>query len=603
MRPHRRGMRRRPAPVRRTRLLGSRRWLRFGLLVGNGLAQAAAAALTALAVQQAFGQLAIGETSAGSVDPLPLLAVTALLGVATTGQAWLRAAERIMAERLGQSYVHELRLELFDHLTAISPRFLTGATTGSISLRFVGDVSALRRWVSLGLSRLAVSLTMVVGALIALALIRPILALASTVAVIIGAALAVGQGDGLREAERQARRRRSRLAGRVTELVATTVAMQVNGAVGRERSRLQRLSDGLQDAMVVRAGRLGRLTAVAEATTGLATGLVLITGLTIGLPAPEVAAAMAVVALLIPQVRGLARVHQYRQAAQVADGAIDRFLARPTGFHPLPTNDGDADAAPRPVVSVSSVGGSPSPGRGRLELDDVSVGTAVHSVSATIAPGTTVAIVGGNGAGKSTLLALLARLVDPNKGSVRLDGVNVRSLPGDDLRRRVSYAGVDAGLLRGSLRRNLTYRSPDVDDDALHEVVRACGLLPLIGGLPDGLATRIDEGGRNLSTGQRQRVQLARALMGGPDILLLDEADANLDAETTHLVDRLVAARTGTTVLATHRRETAAAADIVWCLDGGRLLAAGPPSELLAPGGAAHAVFAPPARVPDTISA
>ncbi|MEM9134429.1 MAG: ABC transporter ATP-binding protein [Actinomycetota bacterium] len=584
---------------RRTRLLGSRRWLRVALLVGNGLAQAAAAALTAVAVQRAFTVMTGGSPEATSVDPLAVLAVTAMLAVATAGQAWLRAAERVVAERLGQSYVHELRLELFDHLASISPRLLSGATTGAIGLRFVGDVSALRRWISLGVARLAVSATMVTGTLIALALIRPILALAAGLAVIIGGALTMGQGDELREAERQARRRRSRLAGRVTELVATTVAVQVNGAVGRERTRLRRLSDNLQEAMVRRADRLGRLTAVAEATTGLAAGLVLVTGLATGLPASEVAAAMAVMSLLVPQVRGLARVHHHRQSAVVANDAIDRFLARPTGFHPLPSTEPDASTTVELVVRRGIRGCH----GGRLELDEVSMGGAVSSVTATIPAGTTVAIVGGNGAGKSTLLALLARLVDPNHGAVRLDGVNIRSLAGDDLRRRVAYAGVDAGLLRGSLRRNLTYRAPDADDLSLHAVVRACGLSPLIGSLPDGLGTRIDEGGRNLSAGQRQRIQLARALLGGPDVLLLDEADANLDADTSRLLDRVVADRVGTTVLATHRPETAATADIVWCLDGGRLVAAGPPAELLAPGGAAHAVFSPTGVLPDTLSA
>ncbi|MEO1062824.1 MAG: ABC transporter ATP-binding protein [Actinomycetota bacterium] len=287
---------------------------------------------------------------------------------------------------------------------------------------------------------------------------------------------------------------------------------------------------------------------------------------------------MTVVGLLIPQLRGLSRVQEYRQKQQVAVAAIRRFMDRPTLLtEPL---------GPRPLP----------PGPGRLRAHRLSIGI-VDEVTVELPAGHTAAIVGPNGSGKSTLISAIARLVDLERGSVELDGTDLAEVSLADARSAIGISAPDLPLMRGSLRRNLTYRHPDAVPAELDWVIELCDLRPLIGSLPGGLDHRIEEGGTNLSSGQRQRLMLARALLGCPRLLLLDEADANLDAATTTIVDRVIAAHLGSCIVVTHRPERLAAADHVWHLDGGRLVEHGRTADLLAADSRTVALFAPDRRV------
>jgi ABC-type multidrug transport system fused ATPase/permease subunit len=255
-------------------------------------------------------------------------------------------------------------------------------------------------------------------------------------------------------------------------------------------------------------------------------------------------------------------VQEYWQGACVSREAIQRFLDRPTM---------QRDADPVPLEA----------GPGRLEIEALTLEGAIVDVDAVVEAGSTVAIVGPNGAGKSTLLALVARMVDPDSGTVRLDGQDLATASIEDVRDAIGFVAADLPLLRGSLRRNLTYRQPKADDGEIADIATRCGLDGLIGRLDEGYESRIAEGGRDLSSGERQRVLLARALLGHPPVLLLDEADANLDPATTGLVDRVLREYDGTTLIVTHRHQRLASADAVWFIDDGHLVESGPPDVLL----------------------
>jgi ATP-binding cassette subfamily B protein len=129
-------------------------------------------------------------------------------------------------------------------------------------------------------------------------------------------------------------------------------------------------------------------------------------------------------------------------------------------------------------------------------------------------------------------------------------------------------------LLRGSVERNLRYRHPDATDEELARVVELCGLGDVLAELPDGLRSRVRDGGVNLSAGQRQRLALARALLGEPRVLLLDEPDANLDVSAREAVDRVIRNRRGhsTILVVSHRAEALALADVSWRLENGRIV-------------------------------
>lgn len=549
-------------------VLAAGRWVMLLALTVNGLVQAAAAIGAALAVERAFAALAAPTRS-----PREIALVAAGLLVAAVVSAGLRARERVDGERLGQHYTHDLRMSLFTHLTAMSPRAVASRSQGATALRFIGDLTAVRKWISLGLSRMCVAGTMTVATITALALVDRALALATGLAALVGAAGAVREGPALRDATQQARRRRARLAGGVTEAIVAVGVVQANNAVGRERRRVRKHSRRLRNAMVVRARRLGRLQAVAEGTGAGATAALLLTGLVVGIGAPQVAAGMTVVGLLVPQLRGLARVQEYRQGHVVAVAAITRFLDRP------------------PQLSEPAEPTDLAPGPGALALRGASLGP-VLDVTVAVPAGQTVAVVGPNGAGKSTLFAMIGRLVDLDTGSVSLDGTDLATVPLTQTHGAVGMAGPDLPLMKGSLRRNLTYRHRDASTEELLAVLRRCDLVGLLATLPDGLDTRIAEGGSNLSSGQRQRILLARAVLGQPRLLLLDEADANLDAATMTVLDAVLAAHEGTALVITHRRDRVARADVVWHLADGRLVESGSPRELLSGTGPTARLFA-----------
>lgn len=188
-------------------------------------------------------------------------------------------------------------------------------------------------------------------------------------------------------------------------------------------------------------------------------------------------------------------------------------------------------------------------------------------------PGSVVAVTGLNGSGKSTLLALAARLVEPEAGRVTLGGQDLSGVAQASLRQAVSLVMPDLPLLRGDVEHNLRYRDPDADDAELERVRALTGLDEVLAQLPDGTATKVVEGGRSLSAGQRTRLALARALVGDPPVLLLDEVEANLDVGAVDAMHRVLGDRRGrcTTIVVTHRPELVAQADEVWRLEDGRL--------------------------------
>ncbi len=519
--------------------------------------QAALAALTAWLTRLIFDRL-------GRTDD-DVLTAAALLAVIAVGSAWLRARERLEAERLGQDYVHDLRLRLYRHLGRLSPRQLQRRGKGGILLRFVGDLSALRQWLSLGIARLTVAGVVTSVALATLAWLDPWIG--GACALILGgsAALAYWMGGRLEDASRQARKQRARLANNVSEQTAALAVVKAFGQLRRERRRLERQSLALQRAMLARARAIGRLRAVSEGSSALAVAAVLLVGTwEVGRQATSpgtVAAALAVIGLLTPYLRDLGRVHEYWLNARVAREKIEQFLALPVVIpkhrQPLP------------------------PGPGTLVLENVAVEGSLAPCNARIDGGATVALVGPNGAGKSTLLSVIARLLPPDQGRILLDGADLNRIKTVDLRRAVGIVSADLPLLRGSVRRNLRYRWPRAPEEEVAKVIRLCQLEEVLAELPQGEDTRLTEGGGNLSLGQRQRLMLARALLGTPRLLLLDEVDANLDPVAGALIDRLLQDYPGTILIVTHRLQRLDHVDQIWYLEDGRLLESGPPQRLL----------------------
>jgi ABC-type multidrug transport system fused ATPase/permease subunit len=211
----------------------------------------------------------------------------------------------------------------------------------------------------------------------------------------------------------------------------------------------------------------------------------------------------------------------------------------------------------------------------------------LHSVSFRVAPGEKVALVGPSGSGKTTIVSLIPRFYDVAAGHVLIDGHDVRDVTVPSLRRHIGMVLQDPILFSGSVRENILYGKPWATNDEVIEAARAANALEFITSMPNGFDSEVGERGGFLSGGQRQRITIARAFLKDPKILILDEATANLDPESEHLIQgamkRLIVGRT--TFIIAHRLSTVINADRILVLAAGKVVESGTHHQLLANGG------------------
>jgi NHLM bacteriocin system ABC transporter peptidase/ATP-binding protein len=213
----------------------------------------------------------------------------------------------------------------------------------------------------------------------------------------------------------------------------------------------------------------------------------------------------------------------------------------------------------------------------------------IHNLSVTIAPGMRVALVGASGSGKSTLARLIAGLLQPSQGLILFDGYPLQAIPRRVMVNSLAMVQQEIAIYGMTIRENLLLWRDDVGEEALQEACRDAQLLEVIEALPDGLSTRLTEGGRNLSGGQRQRLELARALLQDPTILILDEATSALDTATEQRLEEALRRRACTQIVVAHRLSTVRDADLILVLDRGQVVQRGRHAELMADRDGAYA--------------
>jgi ATP-binding cassette, subfamily B, bacterial len=254
------------------------------------------------------------------------------------------------------------------------------------------------------------------------------------------------------------------------------------------------------------------------------------------------------------------------------------------------------DTEPEMVDAPDAI--DPGTLRGEIELEGVwfSYGEegesgedtwALRDVDLHVPPGQTLALVGATGAGKSTFAKLVARFYDPQKGTVRVDGHDLRTLRQRALRRQLGIVPQEGFLFSGSVRENVAFGRPEASDEEIEAAIAAVGATEFVAALPDGLETQVGERGVQLSAGQRQLVAFARALLAEPRILILDEATSNVDVRTEKTIERglerLLHGRTA--IVIAHRLSTIRRAGKIVVLEQGKIAEQGTHDELIAAGG------------------
>ena len=538
------------------RILAEGRGRGIALVAVLALGQAAAAGMAAFATRDVFAAFHDG------VEILPVVALS-LVALAGLIIAVLRVIERVVAERVGQNYAASLRLKLFMHLTQMSARDVGDRRSGELAMRFVGDLSAVRSWISLGIARLISSSIVLPVACAVLFLLNPALGMAASIPFAVGVGLMILVGPRLGPAHRRLRERRARLAADMTERIPHAPELRLLGRTRTEAARLKRRTQKLIASAMDRARAAAILRAVPDAVSGIAAALVFLVALRNGVPTAETAGALAALGLMIQPMRDLAGVWDRHRAWVAARDKCIKMLAKPK-------------------LRRSRIGsGEPLPESPQaLRFSDVSTGL-LADIAIEATAGQKVAIVGGNGVGKSTLLSLAAGLERPIEGEVTLGSRAPSSLSAPERRRVIALVGARSPILAGSLRRALTMGvAGRPDDAAILAKAETFGLKDVIDRV-GGLDGRVAEAGRSLSSGEARRVLLTRAALSAPTLMLLDEPDDALDTDGVALVARLVRQSDATTLLVTHNIELARRMDQIWMVSGGRIVEVGAPEAVL----------------------
>jgi ATP-binding cassette subfamily B multidrug efflux pump len=239
------------------------------------------------------------------------------------------------------------------------------------------------------------------------------------------------------------------------------------------------------------------------------------------------------------------------------------------------------------VIDQPDPGAWPETGAPRVAFEHVRFGyggeAELEDIELTVMPGERLGIIGGTGAGKSTLISLIPRFYDVTGGCVRVDGVDVRAMPINSLRARIGIVPQNAVLFTGTIRDNMRWRKPDATDQQIWKALETAQAAGFIRQHPEGLDAPVNQGGRNFSGGQRQRLTIARALVGDPDILILDDSASALDYATDAALRQALADQAGgmTLFMVSQRVHTVRGCDRILVLDEGRIAGLGTHEALL----------------------
>ncbi|GAA0282647.1 hypothetical protein GCM10009539_83310 [Cryptosporangium japonicum] len=490
------------------------------------------------------------------------------------GRGLLRYVERLVGHDATFRILAALRSRVYARLERLGPAALPAFRRGDLLARFVADVDQIQdRYLRI---RLPFAIAVVVGVLSVLgaAVLLPAAGAALAVALLIGGVvvpwLTVRTAE---RAERETVADRAALTTSAVELLQGAPELIAHGAAGARLRALDELDRRLERS----AARSAWATGLAAALTALATGGAVLAALAAGASAVEggrLDPVLLAVVVLLPlaafetvtglpvAARSLARVRESdARLAEIvaAEPPVTAGSARPDGVFPL----------------VLSGVGARWPGASTAALTDVDL---------RVDAGRRIAVVGASGAGKSTLAALLVRFLDPSAGTFTLAGRPVQYFDPDAVRERIGWCAQDAHLFDTSIRDNLRVARPEAGEPELFAALDAARIADWVRSLPAGLDTPVGERGTRVSGGQRQRLALARVVLAGFPVVVLDEPTANLDPPTADALtlDLLAATEGRATVLITHRLAGCEHADEIVVLDGGRIVQRGTHDALLA---------------------
>ena len=517
----------------------------------------------------------------------PLLAILTIpiyiVRLMSVSRAGSRYAERVVSHNVTFRLLAQLRTWVYRRLEPLAPAYLHKQRSGDMLTRIVADVDELQNVYLRIVSPIIVAIIISLLTFALFSIFSPVLAWDAVAFLIItGCGVPLLSGILTRGLGKRQLAIRGELNAQIVDGIQGVQDLLAYGQAAtqlRSVATLEKKLDQIQQRMAVIAG-------LQQALNDLLMNLALWSLLILAIPL-VVAKAIAGVYLAFLALVILASFEAVQPLAEAFQKLGHSVAAGERLFKVTDTNPQVQEpVAPLPVPSNT-------PGRFSLEFDHVHFayqsdeGEVVHDISFEVSTGKRVAIVGASGAGKSTLINLALRFWDPDRGTIRLNGHDIRQYALGDLRGLIGVVSQDTYLFNDTMRGNLLLARPEASDSEIEQALEQAQLTAFIQQLPKGLATWVGEQGLRLSGGERQRLAIARALLKDAPLLVLDEATANLDPMTEHtLLDALDMLMQGrTTLVITHRLVRMERMDEILVLDEGSIRERGTHEQLLRSGG------------------
>jgi ATP-binding cassette, subfamily B, bacterial len=501
---------------------------------------------------------------------IALSVITSVIGVLQT----------LISNQVGQRVMHDLRASVYAHLQRMSLAFFTHTRTGEVQSRIANDIGGIDSVVTSTATSIVQNVTTVIATTVAMFVLDWQLAVFSWILLPFFVWLTRRVGE---ERRRIQSVRQSRLADMST-LVEESLSVSgilLGKTMGRSPVLVRRFSDESEELadLEVRARMAGRwrMASVQMSFAIMPAFVYLFAGLTGGsvISIGTVVAFTTLQTRLLFPIQSLLSVGLEVQTSLALFGRIFEYLDLPVDIVERP--------GARALTEV----------RGEVRLENVWFRYApdarwtLQEINAEVPPGTRTALVGETGSGKTTLAYLVARLYEPERGCVSIDGVDIRDVTLQSLAATVGLVSQETYLFHASIRENLRFACPEASDEEIEDAARAAQIHQLISSLPEGYDTPVGERGYRFSGGEKQRMAIARTVLRNPPVLILDEATSALDTETERAVQQALdeLARGRTTIAIAHRLSTIRDSDQILVLDAGRIVERGNHDELLALGG------------------
>jgi ATP-binding cassette subfamily B protein len=499
---------------------------------------------------------------------LIFMAVLVLIFIFTFSQTWT-------ANLISQRVMKDMRLGLFKKTLSQSTAFLSRHPVGRIVTRLTGDIQTIDEFFTTVLTAFLKDLSVMLGVLVTLFILSPRLALCVILTLPPILALTLISRVKARDAFRRQRTASSKVYAYLAERLAGIQVVQLfrreekSGREFAERNR-ELLDANLGEMYVFATFRpIVEWFATFTAAVVIVVGSKMILSLSVSLGV--LIAFVNLVQMFYAPVTDIAEKYTLLQSAMAGGEKV---------FKLMDTDEHIPDNANRSVTI-----------RGSVEFDNVRFAykkgeDVLRGLSFTVLPGHMAAIVGYTGAGKTTIINVLSRLWDVDSGEIRLDGIPVKDIPLNELRRAVLPVLQDVFLFSGTVADNISL-GLELSREQIIEAAQAVHAHEFISRLPDGYDTILSEGATNISSGQRQLISFARVIAHNPQVVILDEATSSIDTETEHLIQmgikRVLSGRTSFVIA--HRLSTIKNADRILVLSGGSLAESGTHDELIAHNG------------------